>query len=148
MPQPRDSLPLSPPPDQLAGRTTCPPEIPRPYAHSTETAIDATTSTTPDGRAAHPEQTSHLATPPADQDSQPDVDPQNPVHAKRMDTEDDGPLRDTPSPLSAVGDVAECDRSSLQSPALPSTASASWYPHLYGPAWPEHRVSYTPQQPA
>lgn len=59
-----------------------------------------------------------------------------------MDTDDDGPLRDTPSPVSATGDTAECDRSSLQSPALPSTASASWYPSMYGSAWPDHRVRH------
>lgn len=123
-------------PDQLSGRT-CPPETSRP------TAIDANTSITPDSGAALSERSSRLATPPADQDSRPNVDPR-----KRMDTEDEGPLRDTPSPLSATGDAAECDRSTLQSPALPSTASASWYPHLYGSAWPEHRVRYTPQHAA
>ncbi|EKG19333.1 Vacuolar import/degradation protein Vid24 [Macrophomina phaseolina MS6] len=115
-------------PDQLSGRTTCPPDISRPPA------IDASASTAPDSRAAQSEQSSRIANPPDDQDSRPNVDPR-----KQMDTEDEGPLRDTPSPLSATGDAAECDRSTLQSPALPSTASPSWYPHLYGSAWPEHR---------
>lgn len=143
MPQPsQDTLMPSPPPD-LSSRSTCPPETVRPHAHSSETAIDAHSSITPDGRATLPEQPSHLATPPADHDSQPDVDLRDPAPAKRMDTEDDGPLRDTPSPVSAAGDAADCDRSSLQSPAFPSTASDSWYPHLYGSAWPEHRVRHT-----
>ncbi|KAK0659878.1 Glucose-induced degradation protein 4-like protein [Lasiodiplodia hormozganensis] len=139
LPSDQDTLLPSPPPDQLSGRTTCPPETSRPHARTRDTAIEANTSTSSDARAAHPESTSDIASPPADQDSRPNVDPRQPAPAKRMDTDDDGPLRDTPSPVSATGDTAECDRSSLQSPALPSTASASWYPSMYGSAWPDHR---------
>ncbi|KAK8240360.1 vacuolar import and degradation protein [Phyllosticta capitalensis] len=138
MPQPsQDTLMLSPPPDPTSARTTCPPENARSLAPPEDSAIHNQT-VDPEHLSSPRPEPSQLATPPADHDNtRPDGLPRSDVQSKQMDTDDDAPLRDTPSPLSATGDAAYTDRALHQS--LPVPPAASWSPELLSSAWPEHR---------
>ncbi|KAK8166730.1 vacuolar import and degradation protein [Phyllosticta citrichinensis] len=145
MPQPsQDTLMRSPPPDSTSARTTCPPENTRPHAPPEDTAIHSQPVDHDHLSSPRPEP-SQLATPPADHDNtRPDGLPRSDLQTKQMDTDDDGPLRDTPSPLSATGDAAYTDRALHQSP--PAPPAASWSPKLLSSAWPEHR--FLPNSPS
>lgn len=134
---------LSPPAEShIAGRATCPPEDMR---------LNSSRGDTP-SEPIHSDMNSDLPynapsqqpTPPADGDNASDAPSAEESHNKRRETEIDGPLRDTPSPMSAVEEPAECDqRASQISPISTTTTTptaASWYhPGLLASPFPSNR---------
>jgi hypothetical protein len=147
MPTPSDdALLLSPPAEHeghAAGRTTCPPEESRqPPARSEPGRDPLLPESSSDNSFSPPAQ---QPTPPAERDTSLDANSSAESHNKRQEPEEDGPIRDIPSPLSAVEETADCDLRNAQSSSIStatSSASATWYhPGLLPSPFSNARVS-------
>ncbi|KAF2804827.1 uncharacterized protein BDZ99DRAFT_451283 [Mytilinidion resinicola] len=132
MPTPSDDGPLLSPPAEhdghSGGRTTCPPEETRQSPSRSESEREPLLEgASADNSFSPPAQ---QPTPPAEGDASSDATTIPDVHSKRQETEEDGPIRDIPSPLSAVEETADCDQRNAQNgtiSAAASSASAPWY---------------------
>lgn len=147
MPTPSDETPslLSPPADILNHRTqhtTCPPEEDKDIHHSSED---------PNGNARNGASTNNAPSPPAQQPT-PASEPSDSVSAeineattslaKRMDIDEDGPIRDTPSPMSSAMESKDHEQaqSSAAPQALTSSSTSIPYASLESPWVGQHRV--------
>lgn len=116
----------------LSGQTRCPPEESR-SIHSRDATEDPADSLNQD-EMSYP-------TPSTQRDSSPATRQQDDVH-KGSDSEVDGPLRDIPTPISAIEDPEE-QRKAQTSPisATRLSAPAAWYqPSLHSSPFPSYRV--------
>lgn len=142
-----DALMLSPPAEHEShpsGRTTCPPEETRIYSPRSDASNEPVHSD-PIADLSYPAP-SQQPTPPADGDNSSDASSTPESRNKRSEAEEDGPIRDTPSPMSAVEEPAECDQRASQVSPVSATSStnAFWYhPGLLASPFPSSRVSIT-----
>ncbi|KAI9686040.1 MAG: hypothetical protein M1822_004023 [Bathelium mastoideum] len=146
MPTPNDGQPslLSPSTDALilrAQHPTCPPEEDRDTDHSSESADGQTQpESTVDGAHSPPAQQMTPANDAADSVSA-EINDAAKSLAKRMDIDEDGPLRDTPSPLSSATESKDSDhQAATASQTLTSPSTSIPYATLESPWVGQHRV--------
>ncbi|OCK97727.1 uncharacterized protein K441DRAFT_655641 [Cenococcum geophilum 1.58] len=138
-----DALMLSPPAEHEShpsGRTTCPPEETRIYLPRSDASNELVHSD-PIANLSYPAP-SQQPTPPADGDNSSDASSTPESRNKRSEAEEDGPIRDTPSPMSAVEEPAECDQRASQISPVSATSptNAFWYhPGLLASPFPSSR---------
>ena len=146
MPTPSDETPslLSSPTDILIHRTqhtTCPPDEDREPNHSPEASDrHARNGPTADNAPSPPAQQPTPASESSDSVSA-EINDATKSLAKRMDIDEDGPLRDTPSPMSSATESKDHEQqSSAASQALTSSSTTIPYASLESPWVGQHRV--------
>lgn len=146
MPTPSDETPslLSPPtdaPDHRTPHTTCPPEEDRHPERSDDSADER----------AQPEHTvGNAHTSPAQQPTPPrdamdsvsvEINDTTESLAKRMDIDEDGPVRDTPSPMSSATESKDSEQQAAAGSHLSTSPSTPIpYASLESPWVGQHRV--------
>jgi hypothetical protein len=151
MPTPDDAM-LSPPAEHesaVPGRATCPPEescIHDPHEMMAERSIhdDSIVDTPPNAPTQQP------TPPPGDRDARSDTDSPAESSSKTLNAQIDAPIRDIPTPMSAMDEAAEEQRNPQASP-LSATAPGpvSWHqPTILASPFPSQRVRIAaiPQQ--
>ena len=149
MPTPSDETPslLSPPADALnhrAQHATCPPEEDRTPEHSAgSTDGRALPINALDDASSPPTQ---LPSPPTDTTDSVSTEIHNTTAslAKRMDIDEDGPIRDTPSPMSSATESKDSDQQAAVSQISTSPSTSIPYASLESPWVGQHRVGTMP----
>lgn len=131
---------ISPPPEfspYSVSRPSCPPEEGRPYGGGGETGNDDQNDLVAERTYTAPTQ---QPTPPADDNASPDVSTTQTPQNKSTEVEgEDGMLRDTPSPVSAVEEASDSDQRLAQS-AVAAAAPSIYSSTLLGSPFPRTRV--------
>lgn len=136
---------MSPPPeheDQLSFHSTCPPEEVRLYSPRSNASNESIRSQViAEYSLASPSQ---QPTPPAEVDESRNATSQSESHNPQMETEEDGPARDSPTPVSATDDATEVDQRNAQPSSAFTFANSEQTTNDYGvltSAFPKTRVS-------